>query len=270
MATTATTGEAATGSAATQRRLSGTWARDFTTLEPKMAPLYEAALDEIGIRPGTTLLDVGCGPGLFLQLAAARGATVTGIDAAGPFIEIARERVPHADLTVGEMDSLPYPDDSFHVVTGFNVFHIAADPARALREARRVGHPGAAVLIATWGRPEQCDAADYVRAVGGLPPPPAHGAPGPFARFGAGALEDFAARGGLVPGARHEVLCTWAFPDQDALLRALRSTRFAVKAAERAGEARVGETALEALAPYRTGDGGYRLENVFAYLIATA
>src|SRR3954466_7282599 len=103
------TDQALTGSAGVQGKLSGTRARDFTIVEPKMIALYEAALDDVEIVSGTRLLDVGCGPGLFLRLAAQRGATVTGIDAAAPLIAISRERVPEADLTVGEMESLPYP-----------------------------------------------------------------------------------------------------------------------------------------------------------------
>src|SRR3954463_8817458 len=104
-----------------------------TTMEPKMIALYESALDDAAITVRTRLLDVGCGPGLFLRLAAQRGATVTGIDAAAPLIAISRERVPEADLTVGEMESLPYPAGCFDVVTGFDAFQYAADPARALR-----------------------------------------------------------------------------------------------------------------------------------------
>jgi SAM-dependent methyltransferase len=265
-----TTGGTVSGSAPVQGRLWGTRARDFTTVEPKMVALYEAGLDSVEIRPGTRLLDVGCGPGLALKLAAQRGAIVTGIDAAGPFIEIARERLAHADLTVGEMESLPYADDSFDTVTGFNAFQFAADPARALREAGRVGRAGAPVLIATWGRPEQCDAAGYVKAVGGLLPAPPPGAPGPFALSEEGALEEFAARGRLTPGERREVLCVWEFADEASLLRALKSTGFAVKAAQSAGEDKVTEAVLEAVAPYRTSDRGYRLENVFTYLVARA
>lgn len=234
-----------------------------------MTPLYESALAETGIRPGSRLLDVGCGPGFFLRLAATRGATVTGIDDAPPFIEIARARLPHADLTVGSIESLPYPDNSFDVVTGFNVFQLAADPYRVLREVARVGRRGAQLVIASWGRPEQCDATGYVRAVGGLLAPPLPGVLGPFALAEPGALEGFAARGGPVVGERYEVVCSWAFSDREAMLRALTSTRLAVRAAESVGDARLSETVLGAVAPWRTGDGGYRLENVFTYLIAT-
>jgi SAM-dependent methyltransferase len=248
----------------------GETARDYTTVEPKTVALYESVLDEIDIGTGTRLLDVGCGPGLFLRLAAQRGATVAGIDAAAPFIEIACERLPDADLRVGEMESLPYEDDSFDVVTGFNAFQFAADPARALREAGRVARDGAPIVIATWSRPEQCEAAAYVRAVGGLLPPPPPGAPGPFALSEEGAIEEFASRGGLSPGGRREALCVWTFPDEETLLRGLESTRFAVKAIDRAGEETVAQKILDAVSPYRTSDGAYRLENTFTYLVATA
>jgi SAM-dependent methyltransferase len=265
-----TTREMESGSAAIQGELRGARARDFTTVEPKMIALYEAALDELEITSGTSLLDVGCGPGLFLRLAAQRGARVTGIDAAAPFIEIARERVPDADLTAGEMESLPYPDDSFDAVSGFNAFQFAADPAHALREAGRVARPGTPILIATWGRPDQCEAAAYVKAVGALLPPPPPGAPGPFALSEPGALEEFTARGALTPGERREVLCVWSFPDDETLLRGLKSTGFAVRAIDSGGEQNVSDAILGAVAPYRTIDGGYRLENVFTYLIAQA
>ena len=71
--------------------------------EPNFIALYEAVLDELEIGRATRLLDVGCGAGLFLKLAEQRGATVSGIDAAAPLIEIARERTPAAELVVGEM-----------------------------------------------------------------------------------------------------------------------------------------------------------------------
>ena len=140
--------------------------------------------------------------------------------------------LPDADLMAGEMESLPFGDDAFDIVTGFNAFQFAADPAHALREAGRVSAPGAPIVIATWGRPEQCEAAAYVKAVGGLLPPPPPGAPGPFALSEPGAIEAFAAKGGLIPGERREVLCVWDYADEASLLRAFRSTGFAVKAIE--------------------------------------
>jgi SAM-dependent methyltransferase len=194
------------------------------TLESRMVALYEAVLDELDIREGTSVLDIGRGAALFLQLAAQRGATVAGVDAGAP---------------------LPFADGSFDVVTGFDAFRSAADPAAALRDAGRVGRRGAAIVIAAWGRPDQCEAAAYVKALG---------EPDPFALSEPGALAAFAARAGLIAGERREVPCVWSFPDAAALLRA--------------GDDSLTRAILDAVAPYRTSDGGYRLENVFNYIIA--
>jgi SAM-dependent methyltransferase len=216
-----------------------------TALEPKMAPLYEAVLEELAIGAGTERLDVGSGSALFSRLAAARGAEVTG---------------------VGELESLPFADASFDVVTGFNAFQ-SADQAGTLREAARVGRGRAAIVIATWGAPAHCEAAACMGAVGALLPPPRR-APDPFALSGEGALEEFAKRGGLMPeGDRRDILCVWGFRDEREALRDLRSARFAAEAAEVAGEYEVAGALLGALAPYRTSDGGYRLENTFTYVV---
>ena len=232
---------------------------DFTLQEPKMLALYEAVLDELAIRAGTRVLDVGCGPGLFLRLAAQRGAIVSGVDPEAPFIAIAREHLPDATLVVGGMESLPFADRAFDVVTGFNTFQFAADPARALQAAARVGVAGCPIVIAAWGRPEHCEAAAYLKAVG---------APRAFALSQPPAMEAFAAAGGLVAGELRNVDCVWDYPDEEAALRALCSTRWAVEAIGAAGEQQVTTAVLESIAPYRAIDGGYRIENVFGYVIA--
>ncbi len=234
-------------------------------MEPQMGPLYEAALDEVAIRPGTRLLDVGCGAGRLLELAARRGAEVSGIDASGPYVDIARDRVPEADLAVGDLGSLPFEDDSFDAITGIDAFPFAADPARALREVARVGRTGAPVVIAAWGRPDQCEAAAYLNDVGALLPTSTRR---PFALAEEGALEAFAEAGGLQPGRRREVLCVWTFRDEGHAVRTLSSTDVAVAAAEIAGVESVDDAIRQALEPYAMSDGGFRLENTFTYLVA--
>jgi SAM-dependent methyltransferase len=146
-----TTLQMRTGSFTVQGQLRGERAHDFATQEPKVSALYEAVLDELEIGGETRLLDVGCGAGLFLKLAEQRGASVSGLDAASPMIEIARERAPRAELAVGEMEQLPFADRSFDGVTGFNSFQFAANPGSALAEAARVGTADAPVVIATLG-----------------------------------------------------------------------------------------------------------------------
>ena len=108
-------------------------------------------------KPGQLVLDIGCGVGAFLRLVADRGARAFGLDASEALIELARSRLPDADLRVGDMEALPYDDDAFDLVTGFNSFFFANDIVAALREAGRVAKPGAPVVIQVWGPHERND-----------------------------------------------------------------------------------------------------------------
>lgn len=144
------------GSAATQSDLWGERARDWAEVMEGWngwgIPLYRQVLERLNVGAGTDLLDVGCGAGRFCRIAADRGARVSGIDATAPLVEITRERTRNGDFRVGDMEALPWPDNSFDVVTGFNSFFFGADLVRALREARRVARPGGEVAMTVFGR----------------------------------------------------------------------------------------------------------------------
>jgi ubiquinone/menaquinone biosynthesis C-methylase UbiE len=118
---------------------------------------------------------------MFCQMAAKLGARVSGLDATEPLLAIARERVPDGDFRAGDMEELPYSNHTFDVVTGFNSFQFAANPVKALQEARRVARIGAPVAIAVWGKREDTEGFALLAALGSLLPPPPPGAPGPFA-----------------------------------------------------------------------------------------
>jgi SAM-dependent methyltransferase len=67
-------------------------------------------------------------------------------------------------------EALPFEDDSFDLVTGFNSFFLAGDITAALREAGRVAKPGAAVVIQVWGDPANCELIAVLRALTPLRP----------------------------------------------------------------------------------------------------
>ncbi len=256
------------GSAAIQGDLWSARAQDWADVQELVQrPLYTSILQEVMQGYHVDLLDVGCGSGLFTAMAAA-ASRVSGIDAAGALLAIAKRRTPQADFRVGEMESLPFDSRTFDVVTGINSFQFAANPINAIREARRVGAPKARLIIATWGRIEECDTAAYFDA---LSPPGAGAAPdapGPFALSADGALAALATEAGLEPQDVHDVDCPFAYPDEATALRGLLSPGPAVEAMQKTNEAHIREAVRAAIQPFRTGNGGFHLKNRFRYLVA--
>jgi len=258
------------GSAQAQGALWSERARDWSIFQERTAlPLYEAALTRLRIGPGTRLLDVGCGSGMFCQMASQRGATVVGIDAAPALVDIAKQRVPYGRFRVGEMEALPFDADAFDIVTGFNAFQYAAHPVQALAEAGRVVRRNGSVLVTTWGPVELCEAQAYMSAVVSVLPPAPAGRPGPFALSNERALRAFAREGFLTPGDMADVNVPFVYADLDSALRGILSAGPAAAAIHEAGEGRLRDIVTAALRPYRLSNGGVRLENRFRYVVAT-
>ena len=111
----------------------GARAADWASIqEAQCAAGYHAVLDKASVGSTTCLLDAGCGAGMAMQLAAELGADVSGIDASAGLLAVARDRLPNARFEHGDLEILPFEDDSFDVVTGFNAFQFAAAPVAAL------------------------------------------------------------------------------------------------------------------------------------------
>jgi len=218
----------------------------------------------LDVGKGMHLLDVGCGAGGAAQLAAQRGAQVSGLDASDAMIEIARQRVPNGHFLVGDLEALPYADHLFQAVASFNSFQYAADPVAALWEAKRVTTPGGPVVMALWRSPDECEHAITLKAVGALLPPPSPGAGGPFALSGPGMVEALMKQAGLAPIEHGAAQCPFDYSDAETAWRALSSAGPLVRATRHAGEERVKQAVLESLAPYQTPTGGYRQETCSA------
>jgi SAM-dependent methyltransferase len=250
-------------------RLWGVAAEAWAALqEPCFEPVYEAVLTRCAVSAATHYLDVGCGSGMAAQMAAARGAKVTGIDASAALLAIARRRVPDGDFRTGDMEALPFPDGVFDLVTGFNSFQYAGNPVVALGEARRRMKPDGRLVIMTWGDPATMDAAALIKVLGPLMPPPPPGAPGPFALSDATALRNFALDAELTPIEVFDVDSPFIYPDEATAIRAWNSSGVAARAMENTSEAAVTEAHRGALAPFRQAGGGYRVSGTFRCLLA--
>lgn len=253
------------------RRPWGARARDWADIqEGACRPVFLAAFERASLRAGMAYLDAGCGSGMAAQIAAERGARVSGLDAADNLVAIARSRVPDADFRIGDLESLPFADHAFDLVTGFNSFQFAGNPAIALAEAKRVAKPGAYVVVATWGKPDGMEAASLIGALRPLLPPPPPGAPGPFALSDEAALRAFASAAGLDPAEVFDVDSPWEYADLATALRGLKSHGGAARAIEHSGEDAVDSAHSRALAPFRRRDGSYRIGATFRCLLARA
>ena len=185
-------------------------------------------------------------------------------------LEVARERVPDARFDVGDMEHLPYDEDSFDVVTLFNCLQFCSEPLAALTEVRRVAKPGATVFVVVFGREDHVELTAKFHALAQFLPPKSPGAPGPMALSGPGVLDGLVERSGLTPTDAGYLQGQFEFPDEATMLRGQRSTLLAVLAERAVGEEAVREAILHAYAPYRTASGGYRLEVEWRYVKATA
>ena len=255
-------------SSAVNGRLWGSAATDWAAIqEPTCRPVYQAVFERVGLKAGERYLDAGCGAGLAAQMAAARGVQVFGLDAAENLLAVARSRVLDGEFHLGELESLPFADGAFDLVTGFNSFQYAASPGAALTEAKRVARAGARVVVVTWGDPAGMEAASLVAALRPLLPPPPPGAPGPFALSDEAALRAFALSAGLRPVEVLDVDAPWCYADLATALRGLGSSGVAVRAMDQSGAQAVEDAHAKALAPFRQGDGRYRVAARFRCLI---
>ncbi len=265
-----TASSAVTGSASRWGALWGARPADWALSEDRQLPTYEAALERTGLERGQRVLDVGCGVGAFLRLAAERGAAPYGIDASESLIAFAHARLPNADLRVGEMEDLPWKDDGFDLVTGFNSFFFANDMVAALREAGRVAKPGAPVVIQVWGAHERCDfEAMKQLARPFLPPRPPETRPDPDLSQ-PGALEALAVEASLAPESEFDATWVIEYPDAQTLGRAMIAVAGLAVLAGPEREPELTTAIVDGLSPYRPEDGSYRLSNEFHYLIARA
>lgn len=104
------------------------------------------------LKPGMSLLDVGCGPGTItvdLARLVAPGA-VTAVEITPEALQVARAEAarrqqPNITFAVGDVQSLDLADAVFDVVHAHQVLQHVADPVAALREMRRVCRPGGLV-----------------------------------------------------------------------------------------------------------------------------
>jgi len=136
-------------------RLKDTWmAGNYDYFSRFMESSAVEFLDRIGVRAGSSWLDVACGSGQLALIAARRGATVTGVDIATNSILAARGRAASEGLNArfdeGDAEDLPYADASFDVVATIYGAMFAPRPEQVSAELLRVCRPGGTIAMGNW------------------------------------------------------------------------------------------------------------------------
>jgi SAM-dependent methyltransferase len=256
------------GSAAIQGQLWSASPQDWAEVgEPQMWPVHQAAVDALAPLAGQALLDAGCGSGQLLRLAAAAGATVSGLDASAALLGVARGQLPDADLRTGDIGELPYDDSGFDVVTAFNAIQYAADPKTAVAELARVTRPGGRVLIGVWAEPERCETEVLFARLRELAPPPP-GTAAPLAVSAPGVVEDLMTTAGLLLASGGEASCPFIYPDVATAWRGMSAAGPLQKVIQLAGLEATRAVCDDVHGQYQQPDGTIRQENVFRYVVA--
>ncbi len=156
-------------------RMKATWmSGDYGTFATYMESGAIKILESWHIKPGSTLLDVGCGAGQVAIPAARAGVNVTGVDIAANSLEQARARAKAEGLNVqfdeGDAEQLPYPDGSFDTVVSLVGAMFAPRPERVAAEVTRVCREGGRIMMVNWT--PNSFVGHMFKAVGKHVPPP--------------------------------------------------------------------------------------------------
>ncbi|MDP3888804.1 MAG: class I SAM-dependent methyltransferase [bacterium] len=124
------------------------WYQQYKKEQPYLLPRCEKRLKEIEKRqkPGK-VLDVGCGPGFFLEVAQKHGWDVFGVDILEEAITDAYRFLPPSHLYCGTFEKASFKDRFFDTIVFFEALEHMVDLEATLDKARRILKGGGLMII---------------------------------------------------------------------------------------------------------------------------
>ena len=108
-------------------------------------------IEETGVKRGSKILDIGCGPGFFTMILTKYGMEVTGIDYSDDMLLQAKANAESKGIAASfyKMDAsdLSFEDESFDLIVSRNVIWNLERPEKAYSEILRVLRPGCKAYV---------------------------------------------------------------------------------------------------------------------------
>jgi len=234
--------------------------------EPLQKPQWAAIFDEVNLGRSSSFLDAGCGGGTACLLAAQRGAKITGIEAAPAMVEFARKLVPSGKFTVGDIQELPYEDNTFDVVLASSSLQYTEDRLETLRELKRVTKKNGLIAVTLWSIPEKVEFRKVFDAVKKLLPSPPPGK-GPFELSKGTVLENLMESVGLDITVSKDVHCPFQYSNFETFWKVNISTGPIQMALKVISEVALRDEIRKVVLPNQSGDGTIYIDNYFKYVI---
>lgn len=194
------------------------WVEHEARFDGMLTPFVEPLLDAANLAATDRVLDVGCGNGATTRAAAARAASVVGLDISAPMVERARRRarevgIDNVEFIHGDAQVHPFRPEFDVVLSRFGVMFFE-DPVAAFRNLATAVVPGGRVAFVCW---QELIANEWIATLAaalvpitGPPDVPPPGAPGPFSLAAkervTGILTDAGFRGVTIDGLHVPVL----------------------------------------------------------------
>ncbi len=154
---------------------------DFTRLAATMRESGEQLIDDVGVKRGMDVLDLGCGDGTTAIPAAKRGANVLGVDIAANLVAAGNARVAAAGLDnirfeEGDASNLEaIADERFDLVVSMFGAMFAPRPVDVAREMVRVTRRGGRIVMGNWIAGDPTLVAQILKISAAYTPPPPEG-----------------------------------------------------------------------------------------------